>query len=230
MDDFSTTAQRQQGPPRTESLEDIRAAIASIEADYRVKGVALSGRIVHACHYLPIVSRLNTGEAPRLEQGGLATPPRTPEFLPRSPEPDVASPGSGLQSIDGTVQEKSVPPRWVLAPRRGHTTMTSGIRSLSTSHEQLIIGWTSEFRTLANDDKVSQSLVTSNPLVIDILQIPTSSVSDDDRALLEAEIEAYKPADAERPDRITYKPVWLDDAISAGHYEGYCKTSKLALL
>jgi trehalose-6-phosphate synthase len=44
--------------------------------------------------------------------------------------------------------------------------------------------------------------------------------------LLEAEIEAYKPSDAENPDKITYKPVWLDDAISAGHYEGYCKTSK----
>jgi hypothetical protein len=55
-------------------------------------------------------------------------------------------------------------------------------------------------------------------------------VSDDDRALLEAEIEAYKPSDAERPDKVTFKPVWLDDAISAGHYEGYCKTSKSIII
>jgi trehalose 6-phosphate synthase/phosphatase len=157
MDDYSAPIRSTRGP-RTESLEDIRTVIATIEADYRAKGVALSGRIVHACHYLPIVSRLNTGETPRTEQGGLATPPRTPDFLPRSPEPDVASPGHQLPSLDGAVhaQEKPAPPRWVLAPRRGHTTMTSGIRSLSTTHEQLIIGWTGEFRTLANDDKVSQ--------------------------------------------------------------------------
>ncbi|KAL5641217.1 hypothetical protein ACGC1H_001635 [Rhizoctonia solani] len=208
MDDFSASTQKRQTPPAgPESLEDIRAAVASIEADYRAKGVALSGRIVHACHYLPIVSRLNTGETPRIERGGLVTPPRTPDFLPRSPEPDVASPGP---SLDGVLhdQGKSTPPRWVLAPRRGHTTMTSGIRSLSATHEQLIVGWTGEFRNFATDEKIA-----------------TSSVTDDDRALLEAEIEAYKPSDAESPENITYKPVWLDDAISAGHYEGYCKTT-----
>ncbi|CAE6386385.1 hypothetical protein RSOLAG1IB_02540 [Rhizoctonia solani AG-1 IB] len=208
MDDFSASTQnRKREPAGPESLEDIRAAIANIEADYRAKGVTLSGRIVHACHYLPIVSRLNTGETPRVERGGLATPPRTPDFLPRSPEPDVVSPGP---SLDGALldQEKSAPPRWVLAPRRGHSTMTSGIRSLSTTHEQLIVGWTGEFRSVATDEKIS-----------------TSSVADSDRALLEAEIEAYKPSDAENPDKITYKPVWLDDAISAGHYEGYCKTT-----
>ncbi|CAE6437338.1 unnamed protein product [Rhizoctonia solani] len=208
MDDFSASTQNRQNPPAgPESLEDIRSAVARIEAEYRAKGVALSGRIVHACHYLPIVSRLNTGETPRVERGGLTTPPRTPDFLPRSPEPDVVSPGP---SLDGAIhdQEKSAPPRWVLAPRRGHTTMTSGIRSLSATHEQLIVGWTGEFRNVATDEK-----------------IPTSSVTDDDRALLEREIEAYKPSDAESPEKITYKPVWLDDAISAGHYEGYCKTT-----
>ncbi|CAE6417266.1 unnamed protein product [Rhizoctonia solani] len=208
MDDFSASTQKRQTPPAgPESLEDIRAAVASIEADYRAKGVALSGRIVHACHYLPIVSRLNTGETPRIERGGLVTPPRTPDFLPRSPEPDVASPGPSLEGVIHD-QGKSTPPRWVLAPRRGHTTMTSGIRSLSTTHEQLIIGWTGEFRNFATDEKIA-----------------TSSVTDDDRALLEAEIESYKPADAESSEKITYKPVWLDDAISAGHYEGYCKTT-----
>ncbi|KDN50097.1 hypothetical protein RSAG8_01433, partial [Rhizoctonia solani AG-8 WAC10335] len=208
MDDFSASTQKRQIPPAgPESLEDIRAAVASIEADYRAKGVVLSGRIVHACHYLPIVSRLNTGETPRVERSGLVTPPRTPDFLPRSPEPGVASPGP---SLEGAIhdQGKSTPPRWVLAPRRGHTTMTSGIRSLSTTHEQLIVGWTGEFRSIATDEKIS-----------------TSYVTDDDRALLEAEIEAYKPSDAESPEKVTYKPVWLDDAISAGHYEGYCKTT-----
>ncbi|QRW19245.1 glycosyltransferase family 20 protein [Rhizoctonia solani] len=109
MDDFSASTQnRKREPAGPESLEDIRAAIANIEADYRAKGVTLSGRIVHACHYLPIVSRLNTGETPRVERSGLATPPRTPDFLPRSPEPDVVSPGP---SLDGAIldQEKMRP-------------------------------------------------------------------------------------------------------------------------
>ncbi|KAG9087817.1 threalose-6-phosphate phosphatase [Ceratobasidium sp. UAMH 11750] len=211
MDDYSTPTPT---AIKTDSLEDVRAAIASIEAEHKAKGIALSGRIVHACHYLPIVARRNTGEAKRNEQHGLTTPPRTPDFLPRSPE-GALSPGAALPSLDGAVadSEAKPAPAWLLAPRRGHTTMTSGIRSLSTTHEQLIVGWTGEFRTVANDDRV-----------------PTNSVSAEDRAALEQELATYQPTDAgavadERLDRVKYKAVWLDDAVATGHYEGYCKTT-----
>ncbi|KAG9103279.1 threalose-6-phosphate phosphatase [Ceratobasidium sp. 370] len=211
MDDYSTPTP---AAIKTDSLEDVRAAIASIEAEHKAKGIALSGRIVHACHYLPIVARRNTGEAKRNEQHGLTTPPRTPDFLPRSPEVTL-SPGAALPSLDSAVadSEAKPAPAWLLAPRRGHTTMTSGIRSLSTTHEQLIVGWTGEFRTVANDDRV-----------------PTNSLSPEDRAALEEELATYQPTDAgavadERLDRVKYKAVWLDDAVAAGHYEGYCKTT-----
>ncbi|KAF8761607.1 Trehalose-phosphatase [Rhizoctonia solani] len=181
MDDFSASTQnRKREPAGPESLEDIRAAIANIEADYRAKGPSEYWR-----------DTKSRTQRPRYAS-------RTPDFLPRSPEPDVVSPGP---SLDGAIldQEKSAPPRWVLAPRRGHSTMTSGIRSLSATHEQLIVGWTGEFRSIASDEKIA-----------------TNSVTDSDRALLETEIESYKPSDAENPEKITYKPVWLDDAISAG--------------
>ncbi|KAG8679491.1 threalose-6-phosphate phosphatase, partial [Ceratobasidium sp. 395] len=210
MDDYSTPTP---AAIKTDSLEDVRAAIATIEAEHKAKGIALSGRIVHACHYLPIVARRNTGEAKRNEHG-LTTPPRTPDFVPRSPEVAL-SPGAVLPSLDGAVADADAKPSspWLLAPRRGHTTMTSGIRSLSATHEQLIVGWTGEFRTVANDDRV-----------------PTNSVSAEDRAALEQELATYQPTDAgavadEQLDRVKYKAVWLDDAIATGHYEGYCKTT-----
>ena len=31
--------------------------------------------------------------------------------------------------------------RWSLSVRQGHSAMTSGIRSLSTTYEQFVIGW-----------------------------------------------------------------------------------------
>lgn len=148
MDDFSAPIQglSRRSDPGTDTLEDVRAAIATIEAEYKAKGLKLSGRIVHACHYLPITSRLNNGEQPRNEQSVLVTPPRTPDFLPGSPEVTKQ-----LPSLAAAAEKSSA--RWVLAPRRGHTTMTSGIRSLSTTHKQLIVGWTGEFRTVVNGDK-----------------------------------------------------------------------------
>ncbi|QRV76505.1 glycosyltransferase family 20 protein [Ceratobasidium sp. AG-Ba] len=182
MDDYSTPTG---SATKFESLDEVRTAIAKIEAEHKAKGIALSGRIVHACHYLPI----------------------SPEL--------VTSPGATLPSLDGAVAEAEAKPvsPWLLAPRRGHTTMTSGIRSLSTTHEQLIVGWTGEFRTVANDDRVS-----------------SDSLSHEDRATLEKEYASYNSTDAgavadEHPERIKYKPVWLDDAVAAGHYEGYCKTT-----
>ncbi|QRV91345.1 glycosyltransferase family 20 protein [Ceratobasidium sp. AG-Ba] len=210
MDDYSTPTG---SATKFESLDEVRTAIAKIEAEHKAKGIALSGRIVHACHYLPIVARRNLDE-PKRNEHGLTTPPRTPDFLPQSPEL-VTSPGATLPSLDGAVAEAEAKPvsPWLLAPRRGHTTMTSGIRSLSTTHEQLIVGWTGEFRTVANDDRVS-----------------SDSLSHEDRATLEKEYASYDSTDAgavadERPERIKYKPVWLDDAVAAGHYEGYCKTT-----
>lgn len=56
----------------------------------------------------------------------------------------------------------------------------------------------------------------------------------EDRVLLEKEIAAYNPPDAvagsgEDAANISYKPVWLDDNVATGHYEGYCKTSECSV-
>lgn len=39
------------------------------------------------------------------------------------------------------MQQAAAPPQWVLAPRRGHTALNSGIRSLCKTHKQTFIGW-----------------------------------------------------------------------------------------
>lgn len=59
--------------------------------------------------------------------GGVLSPPRTPEFK----ESDT----SCFTSSDGT---------WKLSGRRGHTAMISGMRSLSTTHEQFVVAWTGD--------------------------------------------------------------------------------------
>ncbi|SOV02154.1 related to trehalose-6-phosphate phosphatase [Ustilago sp. UG-2017a] len=38
------------------------------------------------------------------------------------------------------------PPQWVLTPRRGHTALNSGIRSLCSTHRQTFIGWPGDVR------------------------------------------------------------------------------------
>ncbi|RDB27027.1 Alpha,alpha-trehalose-phosphate synthase [UDP-forming] A [Hypsizygus marmoreus] len=43
-----------------------------------------------------------------------------------------------------TARTDTAPPAWTLAPRYGHAAMISGIESLSSTHEQLIIGWTGD--------------------------------------------------------------------------------------
>ncbi|SPO41190.1 related to trehalose-6-phosphate phosphatase [Pseudozyma flocculosa] len=45
-------------------------------------------------------------------------------------------------------------PQWVLTPRRGHTALNSGIRSLCTTHRQTYIGWPGDlqFAAQAKDD------------------------------------------------------------------------------
>ncbi|EGO29858.1 glycosyltransferase family 20 protein [Serpula lacrymans var. lacrymans S7.9] len=101
-------------------------------------------------------------------------------------------------------------PRWSLSPRYGHAAMISGIRSLSFTYQQLIIGWTGD-------------ILSSTPAS----SLPASSVSSQDRAALEDALATYTPREADPDDdrKTTYVPVWLDQAVAHGHYDGYCKQS-----
>ena len=92
--------------------------------------------------------------------------------------------------------------------------MISGIRSLSATHEQIILAWTGDIESgpVASTQR--------NP-------VPFTTLKEDDKRGLEDAISNYKsPLDmGEGKKKVNYVPVFLDDKIAHGHYEGYCKTS-----
>jgi len=61
--------------------------------------------------------------------------------------------------------------------------MISGIRSLSTTHEQLIIGWTGDIETGTPGERV-----------------PTSSISQEDKDSLKDALAIYTPREADPDD------------------------------
>jgi hypothetical protein len=194
MDTFSEPYTRQED---ASSLEDVRAAVSQLEYAQRAKGVALSGRIVHVVHYLPVISAITNKSG-----SSLLSPPVTPE------------PRVSPSSMDYPERRPlSTEPVWTLGPRSGHAAMISGIRSLSTTHEQVIIGWTGDIETGVEGQT-----------------IPTDSLTDTDKKALEDSLELYKNNEHEEGSKpIIYKAVWLKDRIAHAHYEGYCKQSESSL-
>ncbi|KAG6902178.1 hypothetical protein C0995_003274 [Termitomyces sp. Mi166 len=84
----------------------------------------------------------------------------------------------------------------------------SGIQSLAATHEQLIIGWTGDILSPTPSEHIASETVDSK-----------------DRAALDEALLAYQPKESDPDDdrKITYVPVWLDDKVGHGHYDGYCK-------
>ena len=86
--------------------------------------------------------------------------------------------------------------------------MISGIRSLSQTHEQLIVGWTGDILSSADT-------------------VPVDTISADGRATFQDALNGYVPdSDDEHDSEAKYVPVWLDDKVAHGHYDRYCKQSK----
>lgn len=129
--------------------------------------------------------------------------PLTP---PKTPDSESHAERKENTSIaDGSSKSGS---KWTLKSRSGHTAMISGIRSLS---EQAIVGWTGELL----DEHTNQTL-------------PFASLQETDKKKLEDAISTYKEAGESR--HVSLHPVWLEDKVARGHYEGYCKNSKSLLM
>jgi trehalose 6-phosphate synthase/phosphatase len=94
--------------------------------------------------------------------------------------------------------------------------MISGIRSLAHSHEQLIVGWTGDIHSSETETMASDS------------------ISQKGREDFETALKNYHPKesdpDDERDRKTKYVPVWLDDKVAHGHYDGYCKQSTSAYI
>ena len=167
--------------------------------------IPLSGRVIHVCHYLPLsIAHASTaGAAP-------PSPPLTPQHKEQNLVTETLS--AVKDAVVAAVASTSAPTttsKWALAPRVGHSAMISGILSLSETHEQVIVGWTGDlYRGSATSDEP--------------IKIPTPSISDDDKRALEETVGKYR---AEEGDA-KYVPVFLNDEVAHGHYDGYCKTSE----
>ncbi|KAG2105767.1 glycosyltransferase family 20 protein [Suillus discolor] len=200
------------------SLDSVRDHVRTLEARHKANGVQLSGRIIHVCHYLPVTCTITSTTT---RDGILSPPPTPPRILSDVPP----SPSDEVPQISLPTQ----PERWKLAPRYGHSAMTSGIRSLSLTHEQLILGWTGDILSPAgppdgNDADVNPSTGERIPSVRD--RIPSSRISQEDKDALDVELAHYTDKNALEPETskpITYLPLWMEDNVAHGHYDGYCK-------
>ncbi|KAG6906205.1 hypothetical protein DXG01_015225 [Tephrocybe rancida] len=203
------------------SLPTIRADIAALEAQHKASGIPLSGRVIHVCHYLPVTATLHArSSTTTTESNGVLSPPPTPP-ADGSPPPKV----DVKIDLDPEVEEA----KWTIAPRYGHAAMISGIQSLSATHEQLIVGWTGDILSAASSSPTSSSTPSSAPpssQPITTEHVKADGISTKDREAMEKALGAYQNQDSEEGEgkgRIGYVPVWLDDKVAHGHYDGYCK-------
>ena len=218
-------------PAPPSSLSEIRSQITRLEASLRSKDFPLSGRIIHVCHHLPveIVRIVSTSS---VESGGVMNPPMTPDFKPEDADTSV-------ESVDA---------KWRIHARSGHTAMVSGMRSLSESHEQIVVAWTGEVlvqtqttpsppprstATFGNlipttNGEAASSTVTPNPKDEKPLMVYGGEFTEAEQKELRSELERFAEVEteAEKGGRLKYVPVFLPVDVSKGHYEGFCKKSQ----
>ena len=203
MDSFSEPYTRQGDDI---SIEQARQKIVLLEEQHRKAGIPLSGRIIHVCHYLPITVTLISKSSTDI---GPPSPPATPPSRPSGTDVLDDTESSGPTTECRPPSPSSCAPVWSISPCYGHSAMISGIRSLSQTHEQLIVGWTGDIMSSADDN------------------VPVDTISADDKASFQDALDGYVPdSDEEQDSAAKYVPVWLDDKVAHGHYDRYCKQSK----
>lgn len=164
-------------------------------------------------HYLPVVATLNTPSSAPLAEAAAPPPDTLTEPAPPSLTSKLASAVSdAAASVASTLTPSAAQNKWTLSARRGHTAMVSGIKSLSSTHQQLVIGWTGPV-SLTPAEGGGDAADTDEETLAGAQDI----------AALEGELEAFDAREGE--GRVKNVPVWLDKDVAKGHYEGYCKTS-----
>lgn len=102
--------------------------------------------------------------------------------------------------------------------------MHSGIRYLSATHEQVMVGWTGPIHVAPTSSAASNAYQTSESSSSASVAL-TSSISDEDKALLDEQVTHWEDETSVdlKLKPMTYGSVWLDDTTAHDHYEGYCK-------
>lgn len=192
-------------------LAHLREAVSKLEADHKAKGTPLSGRIIHLCHYLPIVSTLQR-------------PPQAPPSPPKTPPQEtvqLSTPPTKTADLPLGTSHK-----WHLSSRRGHTAMHSGIRSLTATHKQVIVAYTGEIHAYkAQVDANAPNVIAGGAAAPGVETIPIDTLSSEEKAGLESAMLSYQDPEVGDQLDISYVPVWIDDKTAKGHYDGYCKNS-----
>lgn len=96
---------------------------------------------------------------------------------------------------------------WQYLPRRGHGAMYGGIHSLQKSWDIVYIGWTGLINNIV-DKKEFEAYSTKEPV---------QNLSKAEKATLYNQLE----------ENYSCIPLFFDSQSVSGHYDGYCKTSKL---
>lgn len=219
-------------PAPPPSLSEIRAHISRLEASHIAKGLPLSGRIIHVCHHLP-VEIVKISSSSSADIAGVLSPPMTPDFKPEDADASV-------ESVDA---------KWRIHARTAHTAMVSGMKSLSESHEQIVVAWTGEvlvqtqttpsppqrstatFGNLlqagANGDSTPTQALTP-PINEKPLMVYGGEFDVAEQKELRTELDRFTEVEteAEKGGRLKYVPVFIPPDVSKGHYEGFCKKSE----
>lgn len=219
-----------------QSFATVQEQVIKLEQDHRARGIQLSGRIIHVCHYLPVTAALASprpGAKSKAAGDTLPSPPATPPAksadIPASPTTEEPSnPENAKEAVE---EEPHV--KWAFSTRYGHSAMNSGIHSLASTHEQIIIGWTGDIEAASSPtDPTETGTATAVPPPPPAEQpssrVLSSSLGDVERKAYEAQLQDYlgrgEDEESQGRDKGTrYVPVWLEDKQAHGHYEGYCK-------
>ncbi|KIK68618.1 glycosyltransferase family 20 protein [Collybiopsis luxurians FD-317 M1] len=100
--------------------------------------------------------------------------------------------------------------RWTLGPRYGHAAMISGIRSLSATHDQLIVGWTGDIERVEGAGDASDA----DKAKLDELLANGGEIDD---------VHDSKDGHVNGSHHTSYVAVWMPSTVAHGYYDGYCK-------
>jgi trehalose 6-phosphate synthase/phosphatase len=147
-------------------------------------------RLLVVTHQLPIVCTAKNFKSKSLHSAYSSLPRCIAKKLNLKP---ATSP---LTAVQDEEMNKALP-CWEMSPRRGHSALFSGIRSLTHISEVLHIGWTGAF---LDDDGASFD--------------PSLLTPDLETKLKQNLLEKYACI-----------PVLCPDKLANAHYEGFCKTT-----
>ncbi|KAF9583769.1 threalose-6-phosphate phosphatase [Lunasporangiospora selenospora] len=162
-------------------------------------------RLINVTHQIPytctLVDRSASTQASATGAVGACASPltRRSSHVPLRPHLNATSTSDLHNNAAGSGVPASTdtdPCEFLLEPRRGHSALYSGIKSLCNDLETIQIGWVGE---LADQDGYV---------------VPCKNLSESQKRVMKEQLW--------KKEKVV--PIYLDDSRAAGHYEGYCKT------